>query len=58
MTDVIISEASDMNELTDLAIEHLRELKMVQVGDAVVIMAGSQRGGAATTDTVRMAIVS
>ncbi len=56
--DVIVSEASDMNELTDIAIEHLCKLNLASDGDAVVIMAGSQRGGAATTDTVRMAIVS
>ena len=56
--DVVISEASDMNELTDIAIEHLRKINLVSDGDAVVIMAGSQRSGVATTDTVRMAIVS
>ncbi len=55
--DVVISDATDMNELTDIAIEHLRRINLVEEGDAVVIMAGSQRGGAATTDTVRMAIV-
>jgi pyruvate kinase len=55
--DVLISEATDMSELTDLAIARLRELSLAESGDAVVIMAGSPRGGAATTDTVRMAIV-
>ena len=58
VVDVVISEASEMNELTDIAIEHLRKRNMVSEGDAVVIMAGSQRGGASTTDTVRMAIIS
>ncbi len=58
VVDVIISEASDMNELTDIAIEHLRKMNIASDGDAVVIMAGSLRGGVATTDTVRMAIVS
>jgi pyruvate kinase len=58
VTDVLITEATAMNELTDLAIAHLRAQGIVEAGDAVVIMAGSDRGGASTTDTVRMAIVN
>lgn len=58
VNDVVVSEASDMDELTEIAIERLRRLKLADEGDAVVIMAGSARSGAATTDTVRMAIVS
>ena len=57
VTDVVVTDKTDINELTDVAIAHLREQGLVESGDAVVIMAGSDRGGKSTTDTVRMAIV-
>jgi pyruvate kinase len=46
-----------MSQLADIGIARLKELGIAHVGDAVVVMAGSQRGGAQTTDTVRMVIV-
>jgi pyruvate kinase len=57
VTDVVVTDKTDMNELTEVALEHLKATGQVEAGDAVVIMAGSWRGGASITDTVRMAIV-
>jgi pyruvate kinase len=57
INEIVISEASDINELTDVAIAHLKRANLVQEGDVIVLLAGSLHGGAATTDTVRMVIV-
>jgi pyruvate kinase len=57
VTDVVVTDKTDMNDLTDVALEHLKATGQVEPGDAVVIMAGSSRGGVSITDTVRMAIV-
>ena len=57
VNDVVISSETDMSQLADIAVARLKELGIAQPGDAVVVMAGSQRGGAQTTDTVRMVIV-
>ncbi|MEI8126543.1 MAG: pyruvate kinase [Actinomycetota bacterium] len=57
VNDVLISEQTEMGELTALAIEHLKKIGLVKVGDAVVVMAGSENSEASTTDTVRMAFV-
>ena len=57
VNDVVISGETDMSQLADIGVARLKELGIAQAGDAVVVMAGSQRGGAQTTDTVRMVIV-
>jgi pyruvate kinase len=57
VVEVLISSATDIDELTTMAMEHLKRRHFADSGDAVVIMAGSARGGASTTDTVRMALV-
>lgn len=57
VSDVVLSEVTDMDELVDIAVHRLRETDIVHSGDAIVVMAGSRHGGTALTDTVRMVIV-
>jgi pyruvate kinase len=57
VTDFVVTDATDMDDLTDVAVERLKAAGIAEPGDAVVIMAGSDRGGKSLTDTVRMAIV-
>ncbi|HUY06401.1 MAG TPA: pyruvate kinase [Acidimicrobiales bacterium] len=54
--DVVVSNATEMTELVEIALDHLRATGTVRSGDAVVVMAGSSNIGAAITDTVRMVI--
>lgn len=56
--DIIISPVNDIDGLCDLAVRELTRLGVVHSGDAVVVMAGSNSGGKAITDTVRMVIVN
>jgi pyruvate kinase len=55
--EVFMSPSTDIDELCDFAIAQIMKAGIAQSGDPVVIMAGSQSGGAAITDTVRMVIV-
>jgi pyruvate kinase len=55
--EVFMSPSSDIDELCDFAVAQIVKAGIAQSGDPVVIMAGSQSGGAAITDTVRMVIV-
>jgi len=56
--EVFVSPSTDIDVLCDFAVEQIRKAGIAQSGDVVVIMAGSSRGGASVTDTVRMVIVS
>ena len=58
VVDVLLSDKTDMNDLTEIAIARLKQTGLVETGDAVVIMAGSHGSGQSTTDTVRMTIVN
>jgi pyruvate kinase len=55
--DVVMSTAQEIDELCRVALQRVKETGVAKSGDAVVIMAGSNTGGAAITDTVRMLIV-
>jgi len=56
--EVFVSPSTDIDVLCDFAVEQIRKAGIAQSGDVVVIMAGSSRGGASITDTVRMVIVA
>ncbi len=55
--DVVVSTATDMTQLVEIALGRLRTTGTVHSGDVVVVMAGSSNVGASITDTVRMVIV-
>ncbi|HVB01050.1 MAG TPA: pyruvate kinase alpha/beta domain-containing protein, partial [Acidimicrobiales bacterium] len=55
--DVVVSNATDMTQLVEIALDRLRATGTVHSGDVVVVMAGSSNVGASITDTVRMVIV-
>ncbi|HET8990653.1 MAG TPA: pyruvate kinase [Acidimicrobiales bacterium] len=55
--EVVLSAASDIDTLCEVAISELKRIGLARSGDAVVLMAGSASGGAAVTDTVRMLVV-
>ncbi len=57
VTDVVISDATSMDDLVDVAIARLRTTNVAKSGDTIVVMAGSNDSGAAATDTVRMVII-
>ena len=56
--DVYLSRATDIDELCVVAVTELKISGLARPGDAIVVMAGSESGGASITDTVRMVIVS
>ena len=55
---VYLSRATDIDELCVVAVTELKISGLAGPGDAIVVMAGSESGGASITDTVRMVIVS
>ena len=56
--EVYLSRATDIDELCQVAVTELKISGLAHPGDAIVVMAGSESGGAAITDTVRMVMVS
>ncbi|MGC8498666.1 MAG: pyruvate kinase [Acidimicrobiales bacterium] len=55
---VYLSRATDIDELCAVAVTELKIAGLARPGDAIVVMAGSESGGASITDTVRMVMVS
>jgi pyruvate kinase len=57
VNDVVLSDETEMDELVVLGVRRLKEQGVAKAGDYVVILGGSESGGAQTTDTVRMVTV-
>ena len=55
--EIYVTPTTDIDELCDFAVNHLKADGLTKSGDTIVVMAGSATGGAAITDTVRMIIV-
>lgn len=54
---VVVDPAQDIDALCDVAVKDLVERGIARSGDNVVVMAGSESGGTAVTDTVRFVVV-
>jgi pyruvate kinase len=54
---VVVDPAQDIDALCEVAVKDLVERGIAQSGDNVVVMAGSESGGTAVTDTVRFVVV-
>lgn len=57
ITETIVSPATDIDALAEVAITSLKKSGLAAAGDTVVMMAGSTGGGTGTTDTVRLIVV-
>jgi pyruvate kinase len=55
--EIYVSPATDIDDLCEFAVTQMKLSGIARAGDTVVVMAGSETGGAAITDTVRMVIV-
>jgi pyruvate kinase len=55
--EIFVSPANDIDTLCEVAITELKGCGLAKSGDTIVLMAGSNSGGTAITDTVRMIIV-
>jgi pyruvate kinase len=54
--ETFISQATAIDELCEFAMQQLKLAGIAKTGDRIVIMAGSSKGGASITDTVRMVV--
>jgi pyruvate kinase len=55
--EIYVSPATDIDDLCEFAVAQMKLSGIAKSGDTVVVMAGSESGGAAITDTVRMVII-
>jgi pyruvate kinase len=56
--EIVISSSTDIDDLCNEAVKHVKQAGLATAGDTIVVMAGSAGGGAAITDTVRMVTVN
>ena len=56
--ETFISQATAIDDLCEFAMQQLKLAGIAKTGDRIVVMAGSSKGGASVTDTVRMIVAS
>jgi pyruvate kinase len=56
--ETFISQATAIDDLCEFAMQQLKLAGIAKAGDRIVVMAGSSKGGASVTDTVRMIVAS
>ena len=54
---IFVSPLQDIDSLCNYAAEQVKAAGLAKSGDAIVVMAGSESGGASITDTVRMVVI-
>ena len=54
---IFVSPLQDIDSLCTYAAEQVKAAGLAKSGDAIVVMAGSESGGASITDTVRMVVI-
>ena len=55
---IFVSPLQDIDSLCNYAAEQVKAAGLAKSGDAIVVMAGSESGGASITDTVRMVVIN
>ena len=56
--ETFISQATAIDDLCEFAMQQLKLAGIAKTGDRIVVMAGSSKGGASVTDTVRMIVAN